>query len=194
MLHVIPPSFQKLKYALLLHFGYPHWFCINKIGRDGFRAFCALTAESCGSWCSHLHSSINGRKMHLRKCRLEPCEMNKVWGLIPHSLKLMSKFLLSQMAQDGSERNFGTEGWCQGLREVNRKSQSWKEKRNGKKKKLRKNKMLFALQYFTEWSLEATNLLDQAEKERMERMSKHISFSRSVDVQLLQLSSSRGMC
>lgn len=48
--------------------------------------------------------------MHLRKCRLEPCEMNKVWGLIPHSLKLMSKFLLSQMAQDGSERNFGTEG------------------------------------------------------------------------------------
>lgn len=42
--------------------------------------------------------------MHSATYRLKPCETNKIWALIPPSLKLMSKFLLSGVVQDGTER------------------------------------------------------------------------------------------
>lgn len=42
--------------------------------------------------------------MHLTSHRLEHGETNKIWTLIPPSLKLMSKFLLSGVVQDGAER------------------------------------------------------------------------------------------
>lgn len=49
-------------------------------------------------------SSINERKVHSTAHRFEPCETNKIWALIPPSLKLTSKFLLSGVVEDGAER------------------------------------------------------------------------------------------
>jgi len=42
--------------------------------------------------------------MHSTTQRLELCETNKIWALIPPSLKLMSKFLLSGVVQVGAQR------------------------------------------------------------------------------------------
>lgn len=49
-------------------------------------------------------SSVNETKVHSTAHRFEPCETNKIWALIPPSLKLISKFLLSGVVEDGAER------------------------------------------------------------------------------------------
>jgi len=60
-----------------------------------------------------------------------------------------------------------------------------------KKKQTQKAQNVVCFAYLT-WKLQIYSI--KAEGRRKERMSEHISCSRSVDVQLLQLSSLKGMC
>lgn len=113
MLHIISASFLEPKHALWLLLS--SVTCIVLQQQNRVRWFqCVLCLNySCKLWYHRLHSrslksqltnSINERQMHSTTRRLETCETNKTWDLLPPSLKLTLKFLLSGVVQDSTER------------------------------------------------------------------------------------------
>lgn len=111
-------------------FSYPHWFCTREIGWD----CCHFLCINYRNMDHHAVTLKNPWEENLTSQKFGSCEIDKIWALIPPSLKQMSNFFAVWSGTGWCrKRKFATEGWFEGPWEVNRKSQSWKERRNGKK-------------------------------------------------------------
>lgn len=81
-------------------FSYPHYFCTREIGWDGCHFLCLNCRNMDHHAVTYTQESMS-RKVNISEV---PCDTDKIWALIPPSLKQMSNFWLSGVVQDGAER------------------------------------------------------------------------------------------